>query len=663
MITPSTAALGISVAKGVIKLGRRLDALLAEKAAVRAQMVLVVPDIYNGPDAIQKVDELRAYLESPEGARPNGPLGADRDELVRELKKPAPNNAFIGKCYQRVFPERLSHATFSPRAAYVKELRRLLPGFDLSNEDNLAAAFSFGAGHDDRGLGYGARIGLLVADVVTEFGADHIGQFVRDPRISSAAQAVLERFSQPTLEDFTEWSPLARHALSATLNGLLDSRSALDGTSPWLASLLDVLAGAREKAGDEFIAGLLQGQGYGTLLSIGLSRAAAKLGDAPAESFNMLAADVLEKSAELAAQNPRFKDFFSEHWGDLLQAGLHSFERHGTALLKKQPEVVRNVLLASVEAFNQIPAAQRLDGATLGRVTEAALAAVVSSPGLLAEKLDGKPWLRAVLDSVVDTIERDGGTALTPEGLRGIMADAADVLARHPELLLKPAHAGVVRTVVGGVLRSVQDLSSLDAETLAGAVARHALEALAANRNLDPARIATVVTELTGRLGQTIQAGTFTSAQAAALADAAIEAMLRNPASYLSAQGGLATAALDALLSAAETNAGRLLSGAQRVVMAREVLATLARHGRQFEALTLQAATDRLKPILNDTLTTLAAEVGRGLDLRSLPYAVGGMMAARLADKPELGDRASAAYRSWLAALVDAAEARAAMAS
>jgi len=33
MISPTTAALAVSVARGLIKLGRRLDALLAEKEA------------------------------------------------------------------------------------------------------------------------------------------------------------------------------------------------------------------------------------------------------------------------------------------------------------------------------------------------------------------------------------------------------------------------------------------------------------------------------------------------------------------------------------------------------------------------------------------------------------------------------------------------------
>ena len=43
MISPSTAALAISIAKGAIKLGGRIDRLMAEKAATTRDFVLPMP--------------------------------------------------------------------------------------------------------------------------------------------------------------------------------------------------------------------------------------------------------------------------------------------------------------------------------------------------------------------------------------------------------------------------------------------------------------------------------------------------------------------------------------------------------------------------------------------------------------------------------------------
>lgn len=45
LISPSTAALAISIAKGVIKLAGRIDRLMAEKAATTGDLVLPMPPV------------------------------------------------------------------------------------------------------------------------------------------------------------------------------------------------------------------------------------------------------------------------------------------------------------------------------------------------------------------------------------------------------------------------------------------------------------------------------------------------------------------------------------------------------------------------------------------------------------------------------------------
>ena len=632
MISPSTAALAISLAKGLIKLGQRLDVLLAEKEAVQGGLALVMPEIYAGPDALQKVRELREYLADSATSTGPDPLDDDRAELALELKKPAPNAQLVGACYRRVFPERLLVPTIKPDAEYLRQLKRLLPSLDLSDGDTIQAAFYVVCGQDDRGLNYSARIGLLVADVVAEFGAENTALFVRDAGMRTVVQTVLERFAKPDLETFTAWSPLLRHALSATLNGLLDSRSVLLGDREWLTGLLDVMAEARNDpaGGEDFLAGLFQGSGYPLLLSKGLSRAAEVLSEDQADAFKLLAADVLKAAAPLVAAKPKFNEFFSDHWGDLLRAGLTALERHGPALLGGQPELLRDVLVAMVTELKEIPQASLLSNETLFHLGDAAIAAVAAKPELLAAQVGNKPWLRAFLESFVNTVARDGiRLAFSREGLEEIVTDAAGVLAAHPELITDPQNAGLVREVVGGILLAVKDLPSLDARTIATAAASGVLRAIAANPGLVDTRYAALIAGFSGRLAELVKARTLTGLDGSAIAVAAIETLLNNPALFDAAKSNLAIAVLNAVVQVAGQDSAKLLVGTTLVNTVREVLEALACYGKtQTQNVALTEVTDQLAEVIQDALTQAAGELGRRVDVPGLPPLIGGLVAA-----------------------------------
>jgi hypothetical protein len=562
MISPATAALAVSVARGLIKFGQRLDALVAEKQAIEGGLALVMPEVYRGPDGVEKCLQLRAFLDEVTNAADL--LGSDHAELVLELKKEEPENQFIGECYTRVFPDRLAVAALDPDAKYVEELRKRFPAFDLTDVDCVAAAFHIPAGRDDRQIGYGARIGLLVADVMAEFGAQNSTLFVRDPGLRSIVVAVLERFARPDLENFTEWSPLLRHALSATLNGLMDARGALVADSQWLVSLLDVLVAARDDpaGGEDFVAGLFQGEGFALLLSKGLGRAAEVLAEDQADPFKQMAADLLKAAAPLAKASPNFRSFFADHWGDLLRAGLSALERHGPVLLKGQPELLGNVLIAMVGELKQIPQANLLSHETLFRLGDAAIAAVAANPELLEARVGNEPWLRALLRSFVNTVARDGiRLSFSREGLEEIVTDAAGVFAAHPELIVDAENAGLVREVVGGILRAVSELPSLDARNIATAAASGTLRAIAANPSLVDTRYAKLISDFCGRLAECVQDRTLTGIDASAIASAAVETLLNNPGMFDEARSNLATATLDAVMRAAGNDPGEVARG------------------------------------------------------------------------------------------------------
>jgi hypothetical protein len=661
MISPSTAALAVSIARGAIKFGQRLDALLAEKKAVQGGLVLVMPAIYQGPPAFLKVRELKQYLAGTLDGAALDPLGADRAELARELKKDAPDSTLVEECYARVFPERLVAPPLKPDEKYVAELRRLLPGFDLSDPDCLAAAFQLTAGKDDREVGYGARVGLLVADVVAEFGTQNTALFIRDAGVRDVVKAVLERFAKPNLEEFTEWSPLLRHALSATLNGLLDARAALVGDSQWLVALLDVLVEARNdpKGGEEFLVGLFEGQGYALLVSKGLGRAAEALAEDQADVFKQLAADVLKAAAPLVKDSTSFKGFFSDHWGDLLRAGLRGLERHGPALLKDQPELLREVLVGMVKELEAIPQANLLSHETLFRLADAAIAAVAAKPELLAAQVGGEPWLRALLKSFVNTVARDGlKLAFSREGLEDIVTDAAGVFAEHPELITDAENAGLVRDVVGGILRAVSELPSLDARNIATAAASGALRGIAAHPGLVDTRYAKLISGFCERLAELVQAKTITGLDASAIAVAAVETLLDNPELFDAARSNLATATLNAIVRVAGGSQAKLLVGATLVETMREVLSALARFGKaQLETAPLGEAVDRLAEVIEDALAEVSQELGRRVDVRGVPSVVGGIVAAWARGDLVKIDPDSPAFRDLLTRLLASAHA------
>lgn len=632
MISPSTAALAVSVARGVIKFGHRLDTLMAEKEALQGGLVLVMPKVYAGPSATQRKKDLKQYLAEWEKSGGSDVLGKDREELSRELAKTSSNDTFLGECYERVYPDRLNVAPLDPDGEYVAELRKLLPRFDLSDPDCVAAAFHVAAGRDDRQIGYGARVGLLVADVLAEFGAQNTAVFVRDPGVRTVVQAVLERFSKPDLASFEKWSPLLRHALSATINGLLDARGALVTDSQWLEALMDVLVEARNDpaGGEDFVAGLFQGQGYPLLISKGLGRAAEVLAEDQADTFKQLAADFLKSAAPLAKDSPSFGSFFADHWGDLLRAGLGALERHGPVLLKAQPELLRDVLTTMAGELSRISDANLLSHETLFRLGDAVIAAVAAKPELLDAEIKGQPWLRVLLKSFVGTVARDGiKLSFSREGLEEIVTDAAGVLAAHPELITDAENAELVRDVVGGILRAVSELPSLDARSIATAAASGTLRALAENPALLETRYAELIAGFSGRLAELVKERTITGLDASAIASAAVETMLSNPALFDQAKSNLASATLSAVLQAAGDDPARLLAGKTLVNTVREVLASLAKFGKaQIQSAPFEDAVERLTEVIQDSLTQVSAELGRRVDLPGVPSVIGGLVAA-----------------------------------
>src|SRR6266542_5668871 len=334
MIPIETAELAVAIARGLIKLGGRLDRLLAEKVATLGGLTLKPPPVEFSIGPNRMVDELQKLINAAAGIN-RDPLGQRRKVLVELLKSAQPDPDELREFYALLFPGGALALKIDPDEEYLKFLRSALPSSSLDDADArtaafYVAAFSIDPGSDNRQLGYPMRTGLLVADVLAEFGAEQTQLFVRDEGLRTVVQAVLSRFAQPELESFNQWSPLLRHTLSATLNGALEAKAAWNESNPWLGAVLDALIEARDAAGqdgDNYLLGLLQGKGYQVLISQGMAKAAQVLAATDADIFQQIAADVLKQALPLvAADSKDFGGFFTEHWADLLHAALQSLE-------------------------------------------------------------------------------------------------------------------------------------------------------------------------------------------------------------------------------------------------------------------------------------------------------------------------------------------------
>jgi len=629
MISTEAAALAISVAKGVIKLAGRLDRLMAEKEAVQGNLIIPMPPDSEGPDRDTRINRLREYLKKTSNETPD-PLGADRKQLQSLLARdPVPDESDL--FFTRLFPEQDSPPVTSPDTAYVLALRRYLPTAnwdDKTNQDMLKAAFYVASGRDERGLGYAARVGLLVADVLAEFGAENTALFVRDANAQTILQSVLSNFAKPDLDGFEDWSPFLRHTLGATLNGLLDSRTVMVGHAKWAEALLGALAEARAGSAnpDNYLVGLLSGSGYSFLIGEGLKLAGEQLSGSQTSVFKEIAADFLTKAAPLVEKNKQgFGDFFKDRWADLLRGGLSAAASHGPTLLEGESPLMQQTLLAVMNKLAATPGTDYFTADTAFHLAEAALGSVAIDPSLLKGKA-GDAWLRKLITSVAGTLSDSGlRESFSHAGLERIFAHTLETFAQHPELI--GAKPGLAQEIVASVLTEISSSGSLAVESLAEAAVSGALDTLVRHPDLLDTKFGPYLGEVAGLLSKTVADKGLTSLQAAVLVSVAAEAVARNPELFAKVEDNLSVAVLKAVLQATGKSQLKLVVGDTLIEVAHQVLGAVACNGA---SLAENEGVDKLgaaiEKALSASLILAEKELGRQLDRSAIPSVLGGVV-------------------------------------
>ncbi len=630
MILPGNASLILSAVQQLIKLGGRIDALLASKTAVQADLVLGMPKLKLANLSTQ-VALAKKTLLATTGHQPD-PFGADRIALQQQVNQPQPD-ALFDTLFAKYFPDAANGLLISPDAAYLAQLQEAFPGLNWKDPGVRLAAFALASGTDDQQVSYNARIALAVADTVLEFGAENTALFVRDEKLRGLTQLVLERFAAPEWDKFTSWNPILQTALKATLNAALDIGEELPAENPWLAGVLDALIQSRAAAAkpDDYLMGLVHGDGFRSLLSKGLLIASDKLDDAQSDNFRLIAADILKAAAPLVEDpaNPNFRAFFNDHWGDLLRAGLSSVDQHGDALLSGANPLVRDALKAIVRQLATTPDPGFLTSETLYKITDIAICIVADNPGEIPG-LENKPWLKEFIAAAAQTAKQLTVKKLfTTAAAEALVLDAVGVLAQHPDLIVK--QQGLPLTLATDVLTAVAQLKRLDARLIGEAALRAALGAVGSDPSLTAGKFGPAIIAVTGKLAELVGQGKFTAAQAAELAAAAINATARNPQLFAGLQKDIASLVIATVQEAMPDNPATPWMKRLLVPIIRESFLSVARSGgpaaanqpvAQFKAL--------LTGVVSGGLKLAADELGRSVDLDGIPPVLGGLITRAL---------------------------------
>ncbi|MGD9359618.1 MAG: hypothetical protein PVH85_12155, partial [Desulfobacterales bacterium] len=475
MLSKEASGLVIKVAKGLIKLRHRVDQVLAEKEGLEGPLSLPVPTLQLSPTKPKMRKALRKLLRDTQDDEPD-PISTDRADIQDAVENDPSRFLDFMHIY---LPEQAIAREFDPNKEFMKVLRKTHPGL-ASDPDYRVAAFYIGAGRDFRDKNYTWRLALTVVDVVAEFGADNVDLFTRDEQIQSILGGILQRFGEADLQSIDKTGDLLRAALSATLNGVLDARGYFNTGNRWIEALFDALIKARlavpEAKRDNYVLGLLQGQGYPLLVSTILEMTAGHLNDDDIVDFRDVTAGFLMDVAGIVKQKPSFEKFFEDHWGDLLRAGLRSVEKYGPVLLKGESPLLNQILVAVSGELVKHPNSVLLSRDAIYGIVNAAASAVATSPDLVEDTIK-KAWLAALVSSVTSTVAKTGIRAtFTKGGVDVLVKNTLNTFAQHPELIID--NPGLARELIQGVLMSLSKVGVLGAESLASAAVSGALSAI-----------------------------------------------------------------------------------------------------------------------------------------------------------------------------------------
>jgi len=671
-----TSGLAISIAKGLIKLGGRIDKVVAESIANDSE--IIIPDYFrfsNRGAAGELLKELETLANAtPAPAGTPDPLGADRVVIVDLVtRRDTPGSATIAEAevlvvVERLIPDRLMGELQTDGQRVQRELGLLAGSWNLEDADIRRAAYFLGPGRSNLGGSLGFRLAMVVVDVLAEFTLETQHLFVKDEDNSAIIKAVLTRFAEGDLEDeITSSEFLLRRMLSATLNGALDAKDAWDGNGAWLNAVLDALSDARTRtdaAGnqvvdDDYLVGLLQGHGYRRLVSELLEEGGEVLSQQAARKYQVVLTDVLAETAPLVRNSQGgFQEFFQAHWADLARAGLRSVSQNGPVLLDGSSPILKTSLIAITKSLSETQGRELLSAEALTIATEAAIAGVAANTEIMGDEDRQITWAKAFFSSFAAVVADQGlQSTFSPAGLEAMARRTARTIAENPELVTEDA--GLARDVVAGMLKKIAVVKDFRVQSLATAAVDGALTAVAANPALLKTKYADVLGDVAGALAVHIRDNQITGLQAQHLIAAVSTGLAANPELFGQLQDRLAKAVVEAVVEVAGGDSKGILAGMALAQVTASIVSLLAARGSSLLVGTsVDGLVAQVASVLQRALAEASQQLGQRVDLPSAGIAISMVMEAWARGEITSERFEPEAFEAYFAELADVARAR-----
>lgn len=653
MLTAEAAGLALNIAKGLVKLTRQVDLVLAEKEAVTGPISLPAPVLNLAPFPEVMKEALGKLLSEPY-RKELDPIAKDREKIGILLKPGAdPSSAQMFPFIKKYLPEMEIRKSVDLNSEFMKTLQNARPDWAADPELRVAA-FYVHAGIDYRNKGYTWRLALTVVDVVAEFGAENTALFTRDKNLQGIIGAVLKRFGDADAQTTDSTNDLLRCVLSATLNGVIDAKDYLDIDNDWMEGLVNAIAAARSKASDpdNFLVGLVQGKGYPLLIGSIMSTASGQLGAGDANAFELTAASFLKSIVGIIEAHPTFDDFFKDHWGDVLRAGLSSVEKHGPALLTNEDPLLGKILSSVAGNLASQPDNKFLTRETLVGIVDIVVGTVAANPDRIDDILSDD-WLAALVNSIAGTMSNEGILKVfTREGLETMTNNVLHTFGEHPDLIIRDP--GLAQHLLGGVLSSISKVSVFNVESLATSAVAGALETVSDHPELLKFNYGDMVADLAGKIATLLKDNKITNIQGQNIVRAAIASLAENPKLLIELHKNLAAITIDAVIDIAGKDTGALISAGLKSDTVAGVLNAVAVAGKAaLETQSIDEFGERLKQLLYAGMVRAEAELGIRMRLQSLPDVLELLVIAWAQGKIEITDPPNEHFNNIFAALAD----------
>jgi hypothetical protein len=658
--------LAMSVVSGVIKLGGRIDKVLAENRAVQDDFAL--PEFYStnktnldmSEAAVAIIIEIFVNDANSQLITINAILGWSDSELATNAKRVSSviSKYHLGKLLELIGAADLNPGAYNalveqdeglkglfgdwffqhyvdpvnPNVQLAQQIGeyRLNRKMSLNDEDIYRTSLMISAGRVTQSSS-AWRIAMATLDVFGELTLDNQQSLIKDEKARTIVSSVLKYFTKGDLEDDIQ-SPgsLFKRVLSATLNGLLDTKDTWQGNDKWINSLLQALTDARASVDDDrqvdYLVGLLSGEGYNRLVGELIDEAGIFLeaeDDGETKSFKSVIAQMLSKTAEYYQSGPEGGDFsfVKKHWADIARAGLKFFATNSDDLLVGSSELMKTILTSATSALGN--RSGDFSGDDLTKTAETIIQAVGQNPNLINDET----WMGSVFSSFADTVQNVGLIeTFTKTGLEQLTRTTLRAVAEQPELI--KSNGEFVKEFIKGMLTDLSGLRTVTAQSLATVAVGAALDVISDRPELvkPDSSITPVIGSFAAELGKLIDEKAITRIQGQDILLAGVSAIAANPELLVRAQNAMTQKLVGKIVEVANNHESRLITGAALTQVIASSLALLSSHGRRLidpdTNDPVQILLNNFAAVLNASLSEAAKQLGNSINLNTLPAAI-----------------------------------------